>query len=222
LPETVPCRRTGLLVPLAAALLLLCGGPAAAKAVSSRLPAIAPPPPTTTLLPPVSDACISSPFGPRVLPNRPLAGTFHNGIDLPAAAGTPVRAIASGELIRVQRRGPGGLEILVQHPGFIGIYSHLGMVAPAIAEGGRHISPGEQLGVVGHTGVTYGMHLFFGMIVQGRSVDPATFLQLPLCVAAHRTPADSLASDGRVPPTRRYGVLPIRRYGMLQKYNTQR
>jgi murein DD-endopeptidase MepM/ murein hydrolase activator NlpD len=163
--------------------------------------------PSAPLLSPVTPACISSPFGPRMLPARPLAGTFHNGIDLPAPAGAPVRAIAPGTVMRVQRRGPGGLEVLVQHDGFVGIYSHLGMVAPAIAEGQRAVYGGEKLGVVGHSGVTYGMHLFFGMIVDNRPVDPAPYLALSLCTGAHRTPGDTLAADGKVPPTRVYGLI---------------
>jgi murein DD-endopeptidase MepM/ murein hydrolase activator NlpD len=163
--------------------------------------------PPASLLAPVTPACISSPFGPRILPAHPLAGVFHNGIDLPAAEGAPVHAIASGEVIRVQRRGPGGLEILVQHRGFVGIYSHLGMVTPAIAGGQRQVYGGEKLGVVGHTGVMYGMHLFFGMIVGGRSVDPAPYLALSLCKGAHHTPGDTFATDGKVPPTRVYALV---------------
>lgn len=134
-----------------------------------------------TLLPPVSPACISSPFGPRVLPNRPLAGTFHAGVDMPAPAGTPVRATAEGKVIRIQRKGPGGLTVLVQHAGFVGIYAHLGMVTPALAAGKTDIAPGEKLGVVGHSGLTYGMHLYFGMLLDGRPVDPAPYLGLPRC-----------------------------------------
>jgi murein DD-endopeptidase MepM/ murein hydrolase activator NlpD len=164
------------------------------------------PGPAAPLIMPVAPACISSPFGPRVLPARPLAGTFHNGIDLPAPAGAPVRAIAPGEVIRVQRHGPGGLEILVQHPGFVGIYSHLGMVAPPIAEGQNVVYGGEKLGVVGHSGVMYGMHLFFGMIVDGHAVDPAPYLALSLCQGGHRSRADMLASDGKIPPTRAYAA----------------
>jgi murein DD-endopeptidase MepM/ murein hydrolase activator NlpD len=142
---------------------------------------------------PVTPACISSPFGPRVLAGRPFAGTFHNGIDLPAPAGAAVHAIAPGVVLRVQRRGPGGLEMLVQHPGFIGVYSHLGMVAPAIAEGQRIVHAGDKLGVVGHSGLTYGMHLFFEMIVGNRPVDPAPYLALSLCHAAYRSPDDASA-----------------------------
>src|SRR5215469_15216968 len=116
------------------------------------------------LLPPVSSACISSPFGPRVLPNHPLAGTYHYGVDMPAPEGAPIRATAAGTVIRVQHNGPGGLEVLVQHDGFIGVYSHLGMVTPAIAAGQHVLTAGEKIGVVGQSGVSYGMHLYFEML----------------------------------------------------------
>jgi murein DD-endopeptidase MepM/ murein hydrolase activator NlpD len=141
-------------------------------------------PPSNTvasLLPPVSPACISSPFGPRILANRPLAGTFHPGVDMPAPAGAPVRATAEGKVIRIRRRGPGGLTVVVQHAGFVGIYGHLGMVTPALAAGKTSIAPGEKLGVVGHSGLTYGMHLYFEMLLDGRAVDPAPYLGVPPC-----------------------------------------
>lgn len=176
---------------------VLCAAPLASASIPTR----------AELRAPVSSACISSPFGPRVLPAHPLAGTFHNGIDLPAPAGAPIRAVTSGEIIRVERRGPGGLQILVQHPGFVGVYSHLGSVAPAIAEGQRIVHAGEKLGVVGHSGVMYGMHVFFGMIVNGHAVDPEAYLQLPLCHAGLRRPSDMFDASGKIPPTRNYALL---------------
>lgn len=173
--------RTPPVVALAAALL----APIAADAADAR-----------PLPPPVTPACISSPYGPRVMPNRPLAGVFHNGIDLPAPVGAPVKAVAPGILIRVQRRGVGGLEVLVQHDGFIGVYSHLGLVAPQIAEGQRAIRTGERIGTVGRSGLTYGPHLYFGMIADGRSVDPAPYLQV--------APCNGRPWDARIHPTRAY------------------
>ena len=156
-----------------------------------------------TLLRPVSADCISSPFGPRVLPKHPLAGTYHYGVDLPAPAGAPVHATAPGTVIRIQRKGPGGLEVLVQHDGFVGVYSHLGTVAPTLAEGKTTLAAGEKLGVVGHTGLTFGMHLYFEMIMSGRPVDPAPYLGLPLCNGGvHRTLTDVLDAGGKIPPTR--------------------
>lgn len=142
--------------------------------------------PGPALLPPVNAACISSPFGPRVLPDHPAAGTYHPGIDLPAPVGSPVFATGSGTVVRVQRKGPGGLEMLVQHDGFLGVYSHFGMIMPAFAEGKRTVAAGEKLGVVGRTGITSGAHLYFGMILAGRPVDPAQYLGVPICNGAVR------------------------------------
>jgi murein DD-endopeptidase MepM/ murein hydrolase activator NlpD len=157
------------------------------------------------LLPPVNPACISSPFGPRVLANRPLAGTYHNGVDLPAPEGAPVHAVAPGTVIRVQRHGVGGLEMLVQHAGFVGVYSHLGHVAPLIAEGRRTLYGGQVLGTVGRSGVSYGMHLYFGMLRDGHPIDPAPALGVARCGIgeAAGTLGGSAARRG-IGPTRVY------------------
>jgi murein DD-endopeptidase MepM/ murein hydrolase activator NlpD len=135
------------------------------------------------LVPPVSASCISSPFGPRLLPNEPQAGTYHYGIDLPAPEGSPVLAAAAGTLIRVQSKGPGGLEMLVQHDGFVGVYSHFSMVMPEFTTGTRVVA-GQQLGFVGNTGVSSGAHLYFEMILDGHPVDPAGYLALRGCSGA--------------------------------------
>ncbi|MEJ0017961.1 MAG: M23 family metallopeptidase [Acetobacteraceae bacterium] len=144
---------------------------------------------------PVRSACISSPFGPRFLAGLPKASTFHGGIDMPAPAGEAVRAVAPGHVLRIQRKGPGGLEMLVQHDGFIGIYSHLGIIAPAFAEGKRTVATGEKLAVIGRSGVTYGTHLFFGMLVDGRPIDPAPRLGVPRCQAGRSPPRADLATQ---------------------------
>jgi murein DD-endopeptidase MepM/ murein hydrolase activator NlpD len=51
-------------------------------------------PPVSILVPPGSPACVSSPFGPRVLANHPQAGVYHLGIDLPAPLGASIVATA--------------------------------------------------------------------------------------------------------------------------------
>jgi murein DD-endopeptidase MepM/ murein hydrolase activator NlpD len=50
------------------------------------------PQPEPMFVPPVSPACILSPFGPRVLANHLQAGTYHYGVDLPAQAGASIVA----------------------------------------------------------------------------------------------------------------------------------
>jgi murein DD-endopeptidase MepM/ murein hydrolase activator NlpD len=131
------------------------------------------------------------------MPNRQLAGTFHNGIDIPAGIGSPVTAVAPGTIIRIHRRGVGGLEVMVQHDGFIGVYSHLGLITPKLAEGRKTIGGGDKIATVGRSGLTYGPHLYFGMIVNGRPVDPAPYLHVGPCGSGAPPP-----QNGRVPPTR--------------------
>jgi murein DD-endopeptidase MepM/ murein hydrolase activator NlpD len=155
-------------------------------------------------------SCVSSPFGPRIIPNHPQAGTFHNGIDLPAAVGSPVRAIAAGKLLRIQNHGPGGIEVMVDHGGFVSLYSHLGTVNVS----GSDVAAGQQIGTIGMTGVSFGPHLFFGILRNGRAVDPAPILGTPPCtgtsgpVIRQMTPAEILAMGGKIPPTRIYSPDP--------------
>ncbi len=198
-------RRVGvalfsLLIPLACQ----AADAAAPEGVASGSPILL----RAQLVPPVSPACISSPYGPRVLPGRPQAGTFHDGVDLPAPLGTPVRAAADGLVLRIERFGPGGLEMLIQHAGFVGIYSHFGSIAPLFAEGAKTVKAGEKLGVVGLTGVTFGPHLYFGMKVEGRPVDPGPFLNLPSCGSGRRVGGSPvlLSADGKLLPER---ILPM-------------
>ncbi len=179
--------------PLSGALLAVLLGFSPAGAYSAQWSRSEP----NRFSPPVTPACVSSPFGPRILPNRPQAGTFHEGIDLPAPIGSPVTAVGPGTVIRIQHNGIGGLEMLVQHAGFIGVYSHLGLIAPLFAEGRKTIDGGERIGTVGHTGLTFGPHLYFGMIVNGRAVDPVPYLKVASCGA------DNVASgDKRIKATR--------------------
>ena len=133
------------------------------------------------LLPPVAHGCITSPFGPRrrIGPQAPAG--FHRGVDLRAPAGGAVSAVATGVVIGIHRRGPGGLEVVVRHAGFTALYAHLGSVAPALAEGVTRLVAGQRIGVVGRTGVTYGTHLYFEITVNGTPVDPAPLLGMSAC-----------------------------------------
>ena len=133
------------------------------------------------LLPPVASSCVSSPFGPRVVAGLQKAGGFHDGIDMPAAAGEPVRAIADGQVVVIRRGGGWGLYMIVRHDGFEAIYAHLGRVAPAFATGKRSVTAGEKLAVAGRSGVVNGAHLHFGIRIDGDWVDPAPLLGLAPC-----------------------------------------
>jgi murein DD-endopeptidase MepM/ murein hydrolase activator NlpD len=159
------------------ALVLACGLAGVAHAADPPIPQ------APAVLPsPVPHACISSPFGMRHRIGF-LPPGMHNGLDIPAPAGATVRAVAPGQVMAVHRRGPGGLELLLSHDNghVVTIYAHLGSVAPEIAFGKTNIVAGERLGVIGHSGVTYGMHLYFEVMVDGHPVDPAPLLGLRPC-----------------------------------------
>ncbi len=134
------------------------------------------------LQPPVRPACVSSPFGWRhaVGPHAPAG--FHNGIDLPAPAGAIIHAAAAGTIAIIKRQGLGGVTVHIAHQGgVITLYAHLGNLVPAIAEGKRRVAVGEPLGHVARTGVTYGTHVFFAVLVNGQAVDPLTLMTIPRC-----------------------------------------
>jgi murein DD-endopeptidase MepM/ murein hydrolase activator NlpD len=130
---------------------------------------------------PIANACISSPFGPRPRVG-PRAAIDHTGIDLPAAAGAPVRAAAPGRVEAVRHRGALGLEIDLRHAdGSMTRYAHLGAVAASIANGRKIVAAGAVLGRVGRSGVTYGTHLHFELHLNGKPVDAAPYLGLVRC-----------------------------------------
>lgn len=138
-------------------------------------------PPAPAWAPPVSPACISSPFGARPA-GGPRASRLHGGIDLPAPAGAAIRAAAAGEVVAIRRRGAAGLEVDLRHAGgWLTRYAHLGTVVPALAGGRRAVARGEPLGRVGRTGITYGTHLHLELWLNGQRQDPAPHFRLESC-----------------------------------------
>jgi murein DD-endopeptidase MepM/ murein hydrolase activator NlpD len=105
-------------------------------------------------------------------------------LDQAVLAGTAGRIDRGGGTLQgdpYPEEGSGGLGFLVQHDGFVAIYSHLGMAAPSFAQGKRSVAAGENLGVVGRTGVGVGTHIYFEMLIAGKPVDPAPYLRVPKC-----------------------------------------
>jgi murein DD-endopeptidase MepM/ murein hydrolase activator NlpD len=114
---------------------------------------------------------VSSEFGWRT---DPLDGTrrFHGGVDLPAAPGTPVLAVAPGRVVSVGRRGGYGLQVVIEHgAGWATRYAHL---SAASVSPGQWVGRRDALGQVGDSGRTTGPHLHFEARRFGRTVDPET------------------------------------------------
>lgn len=114
-------------------------------------------------------ADITSGFGPRLQPT-PGASTFHRGVDIAVACGTPVLAANNGVVEDTGWFGGYGLYVGINHgDGLASAYGHLSSIAVAA---GQRVKAGQVIGYVGSTGVSTGPHLHFEILVDGVQQDP--------------------------------------------------
>ena len=121
----------------------------------------------------VSHVRISSGFGTRV---HPITGAtrHHDGIDIAVPYGTPVQASADGRVVRAGTVSGYGLVVDIEHgAGLVTRYAHLSRIA---VTQGQSIERGTLVGNVGTTGLTTGPHLHYEVRMNGRAVDPFTYL----------------------------------------------
>ena len=119
---------------------------------------------------------ISSVFGIR---EHPILGGWrqHKGTDYAAAAGTPVRAIGDGVVVREGwGNGYGNLLEIRHRNGFVTRYGHLSRFASGV-HAGSHVSIGQLVAYVGSTGLATGPHLHFEVLVNGQQRDPRRALK---------------------------------------------
>lgn len=75
---------------------------------------------------------------------------FHSGVDLLAPVGSPVQAIASGNVVLAQDQGSYGNLVIINHAGGKqSRYAHLGSIK---VQAGQQVNAGDVLGTVGTTG----------------------------------------------------------------------
>ncbi len=114
--------------------------------------------------------------GPVVSPFGPRWGRMHEGIDIAAPAGTPIRAVANGRIALVQSEGESGGYgnfTCVDHGGGVAsCYAH--QSSYAITSGS--VQQGAVIGYVGCTGSCFGDHLHFEVRINGAAVDPMGYL----------------------------------------------
>lgn len=125
------------------------------------------------LTPPLDPLPAGGRFGSRrIINGQPRSP--HGGSDYTVAAGTPVRAVADGEVALVGEHFFGGRSVFVDHgDGLVTMYFHLSRVDVAAGEAVRR---GETIGAVGATGRATGPHLHFGVRWRAARVDPAQLL----------------------------------------------
>lgn len=119
------------------------------------------------------DGAILYQFGRVVNPNNTT--TRWNGIGIGAAVGSPVRAVASGEVMLAEAVGTYGPTVIVQHGG--GDYSVYGSLSRVDVRRGQQIAKGQVLGSVGAADPELPPHLHFEIRPKGRAVDPFEWLR---------------------------------------------
>ena len=115
---------------------------------------------------------INSHFGRR-------GASFHDGIDIAAQEGSPIRAISSGEVIYSdQLRGYGNLVILRHSGGLVSVYAHNQV---NIVTAGQLVAQGDIIGKVGSTGRVTGPHLHLEIRKNNIAQDPLLYLPQLCC-----------------------------------------
>ena len=99
----------------------------------------------------------------------------HKGVDICAAAGTPIYATASGTVTKAgyERAGAGrgyGYSVIISHgSGYTSVYAHcLSLTVHA----GQSVKQGQLIGYVGSTGRSSGNHCHFEIRLNGSYIPP--------------------------------------------------
>jgi murein DD-endopeptidase MepM/ murein hydrolase activator NlpD len=151
-----------------------------ARTVVPKLPATAPP---VAFAWPTPGGEVTSIFGPRW-------GRHHDGIDISAPEGTPIRASAPGTVVFSGRQRGYGNIVIIEHPqGLSTAYAHnyKNLVTP-----GTLVSRGSLIALLGRTGRASGPNLHFEVRHGKVARDPMRYLPVgnPVLLASRPATAD--------------------------------
>ena len=98
--------------------------------------------------------------------------TPHRAIDYAAPHGTPIVAIADGEVTLSGNRGPLGIAIDLDHGQYMSQYAHMSSIDSAVKKNPK-VKQGQVIGYVGSTGQSTGPHLHYTLFKDGNPINPA-------------------------------------------------
>ncbi len=102
--------------------------------------------------------------------DRKVDEQVHLGYDLAQTANSPVRSANSGKVIYADRLGLYGNCVILDHGYSLqSLYGHLSKILVKV---GDSVGKEQQIGVSGATGMAFGDHLHFSMMVAGVQIDP--------------------------------------------------
>jgi murein DD-endopeptidase MepM/ murein hydrolase activator NlpD len=116
---------------------------------------------------------ISSRYGYR---KSPFTGRreFHEGIDIAASTGTPVRATGTGVVTFAGWHSGYGQTVMIDHGyGFKTRYAHNSKL---VVKKGMRVEKGDVIAYVGSTGRSTGPHLHYEVHLNGKTQNPANYL----------------------------------------------
>lgn len=118
---------------------------------------------------------ISSGFGQRVDPTG-YSGTGHDGIDMPGSAGEAILAARYGTVVEAGFHASAGNYAIVKHDN--GYYTYYMHMTENFVSVGQTLETGQQIGTMGTTGNSTGVHLHFGIAtgVWSGFVNPTSFI----------------------------------------------
>jgi murein DD-endopeptidase MepM/ murein hydrolase activator NlpD len=98
----------------------------------------------------------------------------HEGIDVSTAMGTPIVAPAAGRVKSAGNESGYGLTVEIDHGnGIVTKYAHCSRI---LVRPGQQVTRGMTIAAVGKSGLSTGPHLHYEIHVNGRVVDPLTFV----------------------------------------------
>lgn len=117
---------------------------------------------------------ISSQYGYR---SDPFTGAkkMHTGIDIAAAKGSSILAVADGTVIMATTNGGYGLCVKIDHGG--GLVSLYGHCNEMLVKKGDKVKKGDLIARVGTTGRSTGNHLHFEVRINNNHTDPMPYFQ---------------------------------------------
>lgn len=98
----------------------------------------------------------------------------HQGVDIAAAPGQPVRASADGVVLQASEIGGLGQAVFIAH-GF-GVTTRYGHMSRIDVRPGQRVKRGDVVGRVGNTGRSTGYHLHYEVRVDGNPVNPLAYI----------------------------------------------
>ena len=116
----------------------------------------------------------TSGFGTRRDPKTGRS-RMHNGVDFAGPRGTAIRTTADGVVTHAGWRGGYGNTVIVRHAfGIETLYAHLHSID---VRQGQRVSRGDRIGGMGTTGRSTGVHLHYEVHMNGRPIDPMSYIR---------------------------------------------